>query len=280
MQFKIVADSSSDIRTLAQVEFASVPLKITFGKKTYVDDDQLDVSNLVAELREYKGKTVTACPSPEDWLTSFGEADYVLCITITSTLSGSCNAARLAAREYEENHLGRRVHVIDTLSAGPEIKLMAEKLESLILRGVDFDALIEEAAAYLKRTRLVFSLKSLHNLVQNGRVSPAVGMLAGLLGIRVVGKASDRGDLEPMAKCRGDKKALQEIFSSMCQMGYKGGKARIDHCFNEEFASTLKGMLLSRFPGADVIIDRTSGLCSYYAEEGGVLIGFETEPAV
>lgn len=280
MQFKIVADSSSDLRTLAQVNFASVPLKITFGQKTYVDDDELDVAGLVAELREYKGKTVTACPSPEDWLTSFGEADYVLCITITSTLSGSCNAARLAAREYEEAHPGRRVHVIDTLSAGPELKLMAEKLESLILRGVDFDGLIEEAAAYLKRTRLMFSLKSLHNLVQNGRVSPAVGMLAGLLGIRVVGKASDRGDLEPMAKCRGDKKALQEIFSSMCSMGYKGGKACIDHCFNEEFASNLKAMLLSKFPGAQVIIDRTGGLCSYYAEEGGVLIGFETEPAV
>jgi len=280
MQFKIVADSSSDLRTLAQVNFACVPLKITFGQKTYVDDEQLDVAHLVAELREYKGKTVTACPGPEDWLKAFGDADRVLCVTITSNLSGSYNAACLAAREYEEAHPGRRVHVIDTLSAGPELRLMAEKLESLICRGMDFDAIIAEAAAYLKRTKLIFSLRSLHNLVQNGRVSPAVGMLAGLLGIRVVGKASDQGTLEPTAKCRGDKKTLQELFTSMCELGYKGGKACIHHCFNEEFAASLKDMLVNKFPGAQIIIDRTGGLCSYYAEEGGVLVGFETEPAV
>jgi len=279
MQFKIVADSSSDVRSLAQVDFASVPLKITFGEHTYVDDEKLDVQEMVTALRAHKGKSVSACPGTQDWLDAFGDADRVLCITITSTLSGAYNAARVAAREYEEAHPGRRVHVIDSLSTGPEMRLMAEKLESLILRGVDFDALIEEAAAYLKRTRLQFSLRSLHNLVQNGRVSPAVGMIAGLLGIRVVGKASDQGDLEPIAKCRGDKKALQEIVSSMCSLGYKGGRAIIDHCFNEPFAAALKEMLVSKFPGAQILIDRTGGLCSFYAEEGGVLIGFETEPA-
>ena len=116
MTYKIVADSSADLLTLSQTDFASVPLKITVGETTFVDDENLDVAGMVETLSHYKGRSVTACPSPEEFQAAFGEADRVFCVTITSNLSGSCNAARIAAREYEAAHPDRKVFVIDTLS--------------------------------------------------------------------------------------------------------------------------------------------------------------------
>lgn len=275
MQYKIVADSSSDVLSLSEIPFASVPLKITAGSKTYVDDEQLDVDEMVADIRACKEKTVTACPSTEDWRSAFGDAERIFCVTITSGLSGSYNAARLAAQDYEESHPDRRVYVLDSLSAGPELRLIIEKLEKLILAGHDFDTIVQEIENYRKHTFLLFTLQSLHNFVVNGRVSPALGALVGLLGIRVVGRASDKGELQPLDKCRGDRKALQSILNALKELGYRGGRMCIDHCQNEGFAKTLRDAVLKAFPNAAVIIHRTRGLCSYYADEGGVLMGFE-----
>ena len=58
-------------------------------------------------------------------------------------------------------------------------------------------------------------------------------------------------------------------------MGYKGGKVRIHHSLNLAAAEKLKNLILAEFPSADVRIVPCTGLCSYYAERGGMIIGFE-----
>ena len=275
MKTKIVADSSSDVLRLSQISFAPAPLSIIAGERAYVDDPALDVSGMVTDLRAHKGKTSTACPGLHDWLTAFGDADWIICFTITSQLSGSYNSAKVAAQEYEELHPGRRVCVFDSLSTGPEMRLLIEKAEALFLSGLDFDRVVEELRAYSRRTHLLFCLRSLHNLVSNGRVSPAIGALVGLLGIRVLGCASPKGELEIIGKHRGDNKALQAIQAAMADRSYNGGKVYITHCNNESMAETLRQRLLAVWPAAEVLVGPTRGLCSYYAEEGGLLIGFE-----
>lgn len=275
MNFKIVADSSSDVLQLSQVSFASAPLSIIAGEKTYVDSPELDVMGMVTDLRAHKGKSSTACPGLHDWLTAFGDAEQIICMTITSKLSGSYNSAKVAAKEYEEQHPGRRVFVLDSMSTGPEMRLLIEKTEALILSGLDFDGVVRELIEYQRHTRLLFCLTSLHNLVMNGRVNPALGALVGLLGIRVLGCASPKGELEIVGKHRGDRKALQAIQASMADRGYSGGKVYITHCNAEETAKALRERLLARWSGADISIGPARALCSFYAEEGGLLIGFE-----
>ena len=275
MNYKIVADSSSDVLSIDKIPFANVPLVIHAGEKTFVDDENCDVDAMTAYMMSYKGKSSTACPGTQDWLDAFGDAEHVICVTITSGLSGSYNSARLAAEEYMAVYPGRRVHVVDTLSAGPELRLVVEKLQEMILQDLPFDQIVEEIEKYHKRSFLVFSLQSLHNFVANGRVSPAVGALVGLLGIRVVGKASEQGTLEPLSKVRGDRKALQEIIRIMKELGWKGGRVRIAHNSNETMANALRDALCSLQDKLDVAIERCRGLCSFYAEKGGVLVGFE-----
>lgn len=251
------------------------PLKIITAKKEYVDNAELDVQEMVNDLASYKGKSSTSCPNTSDWLEAFGDAKYVFCVTITGTLSGSYNAAVMARAAYEEKHPERRVFVLNTLTAGPEIAIIIEKLRELILEGKDFDEIREEIMGYTKKTGLLFMLESMKNLANNGRVSPITAKMAGILGIRVVGKASDRGDLEPLNKCRGEQKALETIVQHLKESGFKSGKVRIAHCFNENAGNTLKELIRTEFNKAKVEICRCRGLCSFYAEKGGMLIGFE-----
>lgn len=274
--FKIVADSSADMKHLEHVPFASAPLKIISAEKEYVDDEQLDVTEMVNDLLDNSEKISTACPSIGDWLEAFGEAERVFCVTITSRLSGSYAAACAAKEEYEQLHPGRRVHVIDTLTAGPEMSLIVEKLQELICQGISFEDIKERIAAYMKNTGLVFMLESLRNLANNGRVSRLVASATGMLGIRLVGRASDEGTLEPLGKHRGQKRALPAMADIMDKLGYRGGKVSIAHCLNEEAAHNFKALLLEKFPKAEINIHRCGGLCSFYAEKGGLLVGFET----
>ena len=188
---KIVADSSANLLNLTNIPFAAAPLKIITNDREFVDDAALDVDGMVKWFDSYKGKSKTSCPNPSDWLEAFSDADEVYCVTITSGLSGSYNAACIAKQMYEEKNSNKRVCVVDSLSAGPELVLIIEKLEEYIGQNLSYEEICEKIEAYKQKTGLVFMLESLKNFAANGRVSPAVAKIAGVLGIRIVGKASD-----------------------------------------------------------------------------------------
>ena len=275
MNVKIVADSSANLPVLTGVSYASVPLKIVTDEKEYVDDTSLNTEQMVCELEAYKGRSGTACPSVGDWLEAFGDAEYVFTVAITSNLSGCHNAALQAKDVYEEMHPDRHVCCLDSLSTGPEMVLIAEKLRELIDAGLSFEAIEAEVREYMKKTHLLFSLESLENLAKNGRVSKVVAKAAGILGIRVVGKASDVGTLQQMHKCRGEKKALATILEEMEKHGFAGGKIRIAHGLNEAGAEALLEVIRSKYPNIEATIVPFSGLCCFYAERGGIMVGFE-----
>ena len=274
-KLKIVSDSSSDLLKLDNADFDFSPMKILTDEREFVDDRNLDVNEMATYLENYKGKSRTSCPNPSDWLDAFGDADDIICVTITSALSGSYNSACVAKQIYEAENEGKRVFVLDTLSAGPEITLIVKKLEEYQKNGMDYDTVCGRIKAYIKQTGLVFMLKSLNNFANNGRVSPLVARIAGFAGICIVGKASDEGTLEPTHKCRGEARSIETIIKDLSAMGLKNGKVSIAHCQNEEGALKLKNLIAEKFKNAQVEIHKLRGLCSFYAEKGGFLVGFE-----
>ena len=176
--------------------------------------------------------------------------------------------------QYEEEYPDRKVCIIDSLSAGSELKLIIEKIQELKAAGKTFEEVSEAISEYQNHTHMIFCLKSLRNLANNGRVNPAVAAIAGVLNIHVVGIANE-GVLDQREKARGPKKALVAIDSLMKEFNYNGGKVIIDHCFNETDANAVKAHILASYPNAEVRIEETRGLCSFYAEVGGLMIGVE-----
>ena len=275
-QFRIAADSSCNLLALDGADFVSVPLTIRTDAEEFRDDASLDVDAMVAALRATKGLSYSACPNIAQWEEAFGERGDVIAFTITSGLSGSYNAACAAKEICRQRDPSRRIHVVDSLSAGPEIALLIEKALSETRAGADFDGVCRAVQEYRERTRLLFALESMHNLAQNGRVNRLVATMAGVLGIRAVGQASAEGTLEMLGKARGARRTRQLMLSEMERLGYRGGSARIGHCQNETLALEIRDEIRRRFPAADAQIHPLRGLCSYYAERGGIMLGFET----
>ena len=113
-QIRIVADSSCNILALDGVEFVSVPLTIRTDTEEFRDDAALNVNEMVTVLRNTKGRSYSACPNITDWEEAFGDSGDVLAFTITSSLSGSYNAACIARDACQERDPSRRIYVVDS----------------------------------------------------------------------------------------------------------------------------------------------------------------------
>ena len=274
MNYRIVADSSANVLTMPGANYATVPMKVVADKE-YVDNADLNLAEMVEALQQHKGKSGSACPNVGEWLEAFGDAEEVFGLTITKHLSGSYNAAQQAAQLYMEANPGRKVYIIDSLSTGPEMMMLVDKIRECDAAGDDFETTKAKVLEYHNHNHTLFCLQSMLNLARNGRVPMAVAKIGGMLGIRVVGDV-EKGEITPVHKPRGAKKATQALFEMMKERGfYDGAILRIAHCFGEEAALDLRDAVLAEFPNTRFILEPTTALCSFYAEAGGLIIGFE-----
>ncbi len=274
MSFRIVSDSSSNVLSMGDSNYATVPLKIIAAKE-YVDHTALDLSGMMEDLRNHKGKSGSSCPNVGEWLDAFGDAQEVFCVTISRNLSGSYAASVQAGEAYMEEHPGRKVFTFDSLAVGPEMMMIVDKIRACEAAGDDYETTKAKVLDYHNHVHTVFCLESMLNLARNGRVSMAVAKIAGMLGIRVVGIAAD-GQVTPVHKPRGAKKATQTIVEMVKERGFKDGNTlRVAHCYAPEAAESLREAVLSEFPNTRFILEHTTALCSFYAEAGGLIIGFE-----
>ncbi|BBF41584.1 DegV family protein [Lachnospiraceae bacterium KM106-2] len=281
MKYGIVVDSGCDITNIEDftkcgIAFTRVPLSLQVGNKTFIDDLHLDINDFLEESYAYKGKSGSAAPSPGAWCDAYSSAEYIFVITITGTLSGSYSSACTGKNMYLETDPAKRIHVINSLSAGPYIALLAYKLKELILEDLDFDTIVEKITEYDTHTHLLFVLEHLDNLIKNGRVSKLQGGLAGILGIKMLGCSDEHGQLSVLEKCRGKSTAYDKLVATMYEKGFHGGKVVINHCNNENMATRIRDKIHETYPDCEITIMTPSGLCCFYEEKGGVMVGFES----
>ena len=274
---KIVADSSCDVLAIKGVDFTPVPLSISTNERTFIDDSLLDLHEMLDYMENYNGRSYTACPGTQAWLNAFEGGEKIYVVTLTSTISGSYNSAKVAADMYEEDNPDVKIHVFDTQTAGAEMRLFIEKLIELDSAGYSFEEVIEKANEYLATTRIFFAFQSLHNLAQNGRISKVAAAAAGALNIHIVGTGNANGELEPLAKRRGEKHAAAEIMHQLEECGYNGGKIRITHTDNKILAQKYALNINNKYPDADIKVYESRGLIGYYAERGGIIVACETD---
>ncbi len=279
MSWMIVSDSSCEIRALENcapgVAFAVVPFKITIDGKEYVDLPPLDVPEMMRAMTEYDGVSTSACPSPEEWAECYRKADRVIALTISSNLSGSYNAAMAARHMVLEESPEKEIFVLDTLSDAGALAGAARLANRLIGEGKGFEAVCAAIKEFNDKGHIMFALSSFENLVKNGRVNRVVGFIAGKLHMRVLGRRTSDGRIDFFYKTRGEGKVMARILEEMTVTGFDGSRpVMISHCLNPEGAEKLKADILAKWPGAEVTAVPCAGLCSFYAQERGIIITY------
>lgn len=279
MTWSILADSSCDLPSSAfkgsKLHFATIPLKIIVGSTEYVDNDELNVNTMLAQMKNYSGPSSSACPAPEEWAPEFRKSDYTIVVTMTSALSGTYNSAVVAKNIVLEEYPEKKIHVIDSHTTAGGMVLILRKAEELILAGEDFDTVAKQTEAYSKNLFLLFALGSYGNLIKSGRMSRVAGILATTLGIRAVASNTPEGEIKILVKPRGEERAIAQMVEIMGKLkDMIGQPVVISHCNNLKGAQRLKELISHVYLTTKITILQTTGLTSFYTESGGLLIGF------
>lgn len=282
MTWKIVSDSSCDLRAASfhsdSVAFELVPLRIQVGAQAFLDSDQLSVPELLAAMAAEKAASSTACPSPAAFARAFETVDRVVCVTISSNLSGTYHAACIGREMVLEEHPEKQICVLDSLAASGAMVLLIRRAQALMEAAGDdgdFDALCQQLHRYQATLRTCFTLENFDNLIKNGRMRPIVGTLLRSLGIHIIADATAEGTIHVADKARGVGKTYRAITALMkASKDCTDAEVVISHCENLEGAMALKRQILADLPVKQVDLLSCRGLTSFYAMEKGLIVGY------
>lgn len=279
MSWNIVLDSSCDLLSSkhkfknAQLKIA--PLTIRVGDKEYIDDDNIDTAQVLEAMDKEKSASSTACPAPEAFYEHFKTADNIICITITSNLSGTYNSALVAEKMIKEEYPDKNIFVLNSYNVAGGMVLMAHYADTLIGENLPFEEICSRLEEYKQNTKLVFTLEKFDNLIKAGRMKPLVGKVVAALGIHLIAQASDIGTVEMMYKVRGDDKTYEKMADHMNENKDMTGKpVVISHCNNIKAVEKLKKLISEKCHTDDITVLECKGLTSFYAMNKGLLIGY------
>ena len=276
----IVADSCCDIAPeLRRSQVAVAPLTITIDGRDYVDDGTVDIPSYLAAMKASKSPARSACPSPQRYAELLGGGEDSFVVTLSSKLSGSFNAALLGAQLASEHDPQQRIHVFDSESACAGETYLALMLQDLIEAGHTFEEIVRAVEEKIRSLHTLFVLDSLENLVKNGRVSRAIGLIAGVLSIRLVMSDDGEGGIKQLAKARGIKGALSQMVD-VCRkhtehLAEGSQRLVLSYCNCLERAKEVQQMIRERCPAiGEIVLAPTSALSSMYAYDGGIVIAY------
>lgn len=276
MKYKLVADSSCELvpELVEALDAVNVPLKMTLADETFVDDENLDLDDFLTKMNNFKGRALSACPSPQEYNNAFSKDKTNFVVTLSSQLSGSYSSAVIAKSLAAEE--GKDVHVFDSKSATAGELLISLKIKELVERGLEKSDIIHRINDFISNMKTLFVLENLENLVKNGRMSRIKGTFATMLQIRAILGEDGNGNIVFVDKARGTANAIAKLVDTI-GVYCKDTRDRIltiTHCNNEPQALRVKTMAEEKYSFRKIFVVKTRGLSSMYANQGGVVIAF------
>ena len=216
----ILTDSSCDLtkEQLSELSVGCIELEVLIDGGDPIYNNEINVKEFYAKLRE-KGSITTSAISM-DRFTEFFEGYLsqgldVIYLGFTSGLSGTYNAAFIAAQELAEKYPERKMYTVDTLCASLGQGLFVYLAAKQKAAGMSIDELYEWAKE--KRYNLChwFTVDDLFFLKRGGRVNAATAVMGTMLSIKPILHVDHKGKLVNVEKARGRKGSLDALLNHM-----------------------------------------------------------------
>ena len=204
----------------------------------------------------------------------------ILHLCLSSGISGVVNSANLARQELQEKYPDRKIYIVDSLSASSGTGLFVDKLADLRDAGMSIDALYQWAMDNRLMLHHWFFSSDLTFFVKGGRITKAAGWFGTALKICPLLNVDYMGRLIPRQKCRGKKRAIEEIVKKMEQHAQDGlnysGKCYISQSACLEDAKAVAALVEARFPKLDgkVVINNIGTTIGSHTGPGTVALFF------
>ncbi len=214
---RIIVDSSADYlkEDIDKKQMILASLNINLDGKMYLDGVDISRDQLYEWLMESKGFPKTSQPSPEVFLKQFKEAketgDDVICILLSSALSGTCQSAHLAKSMADYDN----IYIVDSLSATHLIRFLGNKACQMRDAGASAKEISETLEELKTRTKVIAAVDTLEYLCRGGRVSKAAAAIGNLANLKPIITVNPEGEVAVIAKCVGKNKSISYILNAM-----------------------------------------------------------------
>ncbi|CAM2078441.1 DegV family protein [Clostridium saudiense] len=208
----LITDSACDLdlNTLKENNINLLPLRIIYSNGDYRDRIDISPQEVYDNLEKEVPKTsLPSAQETEDILNKLEQEGYthVICISISSGLSGSFNALRLAL----EDHPKLTSFVYDSkILAYPQGEIVLE-VAKLIKEGKSYEEIIKEIPEIRKRVIGYFTINTLEYLKKGGRIGRLAGTVGELLNLKPIITTDEDGVYYNVAKVRGRKQSLSKM---------------------------------------------------------------------
>jgi DegV family protein with EDD domain len=219
---RIVADTACDLPddVANELGIVFVPLHVRFGTTELLDREQLSAKEFWARCAGSPELPETAAPSPGAFSAAFESlasagADGVVCVTLSSKLSATSEAAAQAARSSGSDF---PVEVIDSFSVTMGEGFVAQAAAEAAAAGAGMAEVVAVANSTRGRLSVFGAIDTLENLRKGGRIGGAAALLGALLSIKPVIEVRD-GAVEQESKQRTRAKSLRYLAEKVRSAG-------------------------------------------------------------
>ena len=267
----IVTDSTAyiDDGRVSEHEIVVVPLQVVIDGRSLEEGTAIGPRDVADALRR-RVRVSTSRPSPRAFLDAYetaatSGATGIVSVHISGHLSGTADAARLAAREAPVP-----VEIVDSHSLGMGLGFAVLAAADAADRGLTVDEVAEVARVRAQRSSAFFYVDTLDHLRRGGRIGAAEALLGTALAVKPL-LHLDQGQIKPLEKVRTSSRAVARLEDLALQ---RAGRARVDvavhHLDNAARAAALAARLEARVPALGQLV----------VAEVGAVIGAHVGPGL
>lgn len=273
----IVTDSTSylDEENARKYDIKVVPLKVILDGVTYREGLDISDEEFFRRLKDSATFPTTSQPSAGEFLEAYGEManryDQLLSIHISEGISGTCDAARMAAREMGDYP----IEIIDSRLTAGLLGMIAIELAEARDRGMNMSELKALAGRIIANSTLMFMVATLEYLHRGGRIGGAQALLGTMLQMKPI--LFIHGIIDVQERVRGAKKALNRLVEiAVSKAGGKKIRLAISHVEEidrmNELLEKVKGKL--NFDPAELLLCKTGPVIGCHVGPGTAGLGF------
>lgn len=220
-KIKLITDSTCDlpIDIINKYNIEVIPVLVNFGEESYLDGVEITRDEIFQRIERGDIFPTTAQITPirfyEIFKNALSDGSKVIAILMSSGMSGTYQSACMAKNMLENED----IHIIDSQRICSGLGILVIRAAKLISEGKSIEDIVKDLEVIKHKISTSLSFDSLDNLVKGGRISKAVGVVSGILGIKLILDMKD-GIMAVKDKVRGSKKALKRILSDLEAIEY------------------------------------------------------------
>lgn len=212
--YQIIIDTNSDLPQsyVKENNLLQIPQYYSIGDTIYEGAGGIEPTEFYKMMREGvmpQSQAINPAVVEDTFRSVLDDGKAILYLSFSGALSGSCDIARMVAKQLiEEDYPEGQIEIVDTLTVSLGEGLLINKALQLQAQGKS----IEEIRDWLEENKhhqlCRFTVDDLFHLQRGGRVSKTTAVVGSILNIKPLLELTPEGKLGQAGTVRGRKKSL------------------------------------------------------------------------